>query len=173
MKNLSILFIAFCISQSALSKDRVILKSGVILKGEIAEITLFALTIKTKPEDHIQLAPGEVDFIMVKNQKRKVFLQDEMYIQGQSDAEIYHKRFGGNFAAGLLGGVIGFIIVAVTDAKAPDAGLVGQEKAGDHLYREGYNKTGKNKNIKAAGIGWGVGFVITIIIIAAAGASAS
>ena len=113
----------------------------------------------------MMLSPSEVSYVQVDSYEKLVTLQNSMYTQGIADAEIYHKRFGGNFCAGFFGGVIGFVIVAVTDAKDPNVSIVGEEKFNDRDYREGYNKKAKGKNMGAAGAGWALSFVLVLLLL--------
>ena len=91
---------------------------------------------------------------------------DFTYLDGQNDAQMYHKRFGGNFALGVLFGVFGFVGVAIGNVKDPPALIPDySDKINSADYREGYRKKGKGKNMGAAGIGWAVSFVLLLLII--------
>ncbi|WP_111669411.1 hypothetical protein [Algoriphagus litoralis] len=169
MKKFSLVLLLLVNCFSLYAKDILVLKDGTKVKGELISVSQGELVFqKTKGiQSEIKLSPEEVEFVKVANVEKLKELQESMYLQGIADAQIHHKRFGGNFCAGFFGGAIGFIIVAVTDAKEPNLAIVGEEKYKNLEYREGYNKKAKGKNLGAAGAGWAAGFVLLLILIGA------
>jgi hypothetical protein len=153
------------------ANDVIYLKDGSKLKGDLINVDVNELTFKStkKNNDILKFKPEEVDFVKVKNYEKLVEVQESMFLKGMNDAQIHHKRFGGNFCAGLFGGVIGFVIVAVTDAKSPNPLIVGEENFKSLEYREGYNKKAKGKNLGAAGAGWAVSVLLLLVLIASSG----
>jgi len=178
MKKLIILISVFAASflciQSLFSKDVIHLKKGLEVRGYITDLTENKVTIvlsKNETEKKFVFTPDQVDFIEfdLKNVNIARILAlnaDYTVLDGRADAEIYHKRFGGNFALGFFFGVFGFIGVAVGNVKDPPTYIddwEGKMKDGDYVI--GYEKKGKGKNMGAAGLGWGISFVIMLIIL--------
>ncbi len=163
----SILLALLLISTTSFGKDVLYLTNGEKVKGELISVTTNEITFQPnkKKLDKMILSSDEVNYVKVDSYDKLLTIQNSMYTQGIADAEIYHKRFGGNFCAGFFGGIIGFVIVAVTDAKDPDPSIVGEEKFNDREYREGYNKKAKGKNMGAAGAGWAAGFVLLLLLL--------
>jgi hypothetical protein len=175
MKHL-LLFISilFCFSHTY-SKDKIILKGGKKIKGVITHIE-DNLVIIQKNKKQLKFTPQQVQYIEFDAQNvelSKIIEQspdDFTYLDGQQDAQLYHKRFGGNFALGVAFGVFGFIGVAVGNVKDPPVGIPDyQDKINSADYREGYRKKGQGKNLGAAGAGWAVSFLIVILIAVASG----
>lgn len=165
-KIFTVLLLVFVFS-SVFSKDILVLKNGEKIKGELlhAEAQKVTFLSKKKNAEPVTFKAADIAYIKVDSYERLLELQEDFYVQGITDADLHHGRFFGNFCAGLFGGTIGFIIVAVTDAKAPNPAIVGQENYQNMMYREGYNKKAKGKNMRAAGIGWGIGTLASLIII--------
>lgn len=168
---LSILFLSI----TSFGKDKIILKGGKSITGTITHIEE-NLVVFQKKKQQLELTPEEVQYIEfdVENVHLSKIIEqnadDFTYLDGQQDAQLYHKRFGGNFALGVAFGLFGFIGVAVGNVQDPPAAIPDyQEKINSADYREGYRKKGKNKNLGAAGAGWAVGVILVIIIAAAAG----
>jgi hypothetical protein len=171
MKKAALILISLIFIHNSFAKDVIYLKDGSRIKGELVNVEVDELTFKPakKNENLIRLKPEEVEFVKVENYEKLVEVQESMFLKGMNDAQIHHKRFGGNFCAGLFGGVIGFVIVAVTDAKSPNPLLVGEENFKSLEFREGYNKKAKSKNLGAAGAGWAASIVVLLILIASGG----
>jgi len=165
-KILPFLLFVFVFS-NVLSKDIIVLKNGEKIKGELLHVKAKELTFisKKKNSEPMTFTAAEVEYVKVDSYEKLLELQEDFYLQGITDATLHHGRFFGNFCAGFFGGAIGFVIVAVTDARAPNPAIVGQENYQNLLYREGYNKKAKGKNMRAAGIGWGLGALVGLIII--------
>ena len=163
----------FCVFNSY-SKDKIILYKGKTIKGTITQLEENRVKIQ-KGKKELEFTPEQVQYIEfdAKNPHISKIIQENAdfnYLDGQEDAQMYHKRFGGNFTLGVLFGVFGFIGVAVGNVKDPDPAIPEyQDKINSADYREGYRKKGKGKNLGAAGAGWAVGFLLVIIIAAAAG----
>lgn len=166
MKKTSLILMFLAASFNLLAKDIVVLKDGTKVKGELISVSQGELVFQKAKGDQseIKLTSEQVEFVKLESMEKLEKLQESMYLQGIADAQIYHKRFGGNFCAGFFGGLIGFVIVAVTDAKEPNYAIVGEEKYKSLEYREGYNKKAKGKNLGAAGAGWAAGVVFLIIL---------
>ena len=173
MKHSIFLFLFLMCVFNSYSKDKIILYKGKTIKGTITHIEENRVTIKKKKTEFV-FTPEQVQYIEfdAKNPHLSKIIEenaDFTYLNGQEDAQLYHKRFGGNFTLGVLFGVFGFIGVAVGNVKDPAPGVPEyQDKINSADYREGYRKKGKGKNLGAAGAGWAVGVVIMIIIAAAA-----
>jgi hypothetical protein len=171
MKNTFIFLVAVLLSISAYSRDRITLKGGQRIKGDIIHIEDSRVTIK-KGDMNLEFSPEHVELIEFDAQNVKISKLimensvDFTYLNGQTDAQLYHKRFGGNFALGVLFGVFGFVGVAVGNVKDPPAIIPDySDKINSADYREGYRKKGKGKNLGAAGIGWAVSFVLVLLIL--------
>ena len=141
-------------------------------KQKIQRIKLSLKVIIEKNKVKFEFTPEHVQFIEfdVHNVQISKLIgenaADFTYLDGQNDAVLYHKRFGGNFTLGVLFGVFGFVGVALGNVKDPPAMVPDySEKINSADYREGYRKKGKGKNLGAAGIGWAVGFVILLLIL--------
>ena len=160
----------FCVINSY-SKDKIILCKGKTIKGTITQLEENKITIQ-KGKKELEFTPEQVQYIEFDANNLKISKvirgnADFNYLDGQTDAQLYHKRFGGNFALGVLFGVFGFIGVAVGNVQDPNPVIPDyQEKINSADYREGYRKKGKGKNMGAAGAGWAVGAIIMIIIAA-------
>ncbi|WP_304516554.1 hypothetical protein, partial [Cecembia rubra] len=142
-------------------KDIIFLKDGTKIKGEVLSVDQTELTFQTNGRsDYLIYSSEDVDYVIVESHEKLLEISDSMYLKGIQDAKIHHKRFLGNFCAGFFGGAIGFIIVAVTDAKTPDPNIVGIENLNSRDYREGFNKKAKGKNLKAAGFGMASGIIL-------------
>jgi len=170
MKKL-VLFIVLLSISTTYGKDKITLKGGQLIKGIIVNIEDNKVVIE-KNKIQFEFTPEHVQYIEfdannVKISKLISENTDEFtYLDGQNDAAVYHKRFGGNFTLGVLFGVFGFVGVALGNAKDPPAIVPDySEKINSADYREGYNKKGKGKNLGAAGAGWAVGFVILLIVL--------
>ena len=169
IKKLLLLIMAMALTISVNAKDILRLNNGKRIKGETIEVTKDGLTFQTRKRI-LTFKAEEIKYLEIDSYAKLLAIQETLYAQGIKDAEIHHRSRGaGNFCAGFFGGAIGFIIVAVTDAKAPDPLDVGAENAADTMYREGYNKKAKSMNLKNAGIGFGVGLALVLIIAAASG----
>jgi hypothetical protein len=174
MKKIQFLCLTLLIVSTAFGKDKIILKDGQSVKGEIVLLEQDKVIIQKGKSNH-EFTSEQVAFIEfdIQNVKISKILSDNMdefnYLDGKNDAQLYHKRFGGNFALGVLFGVFGFIGVAVGNVQDPPAAIPDYtDKMKSSDYREGYRKTGKGKNLGAAGAGWAVGFILLLIISAAA-----
>ncbi|MCR9015741.1 hypothetical protein [Aquiflexum gelatinilyticum] len=167
MKKTFLLFLSIIFISNSFASDIIYLKDGSKIKGDLISVDVNELTFKSakKNQKLLKLKSEEVEFVKVEDYEKLVEVQESMYLKGMNDAQIHHKRFGGNFCAGLFGGVIGFVIVAVTDAKSPNPLLVGEENFKSMEYREGYNKKAKGKNLGAAGVGWAVSFLVLLVLI--------
>lgn len=86
-------------------------------------------------------------------------------LQGEQDANLYHKRSGGNFLLGFGFGLIGVGFAAIGDVKSPSLVYVSQDKINDPTYMSCYKKSAKSKNVTNAFLGAIVGTVATIFII--------
>lgn len=171
MKNTTIFLFILLFSTVTYGKDKITLKGGQRIKGNIVHIEDNRVVIE-KGKTQLEFAPENVEYIEFDAQNLKISklietnADDFNYLYGQHDAETYHKRFGGNFTLGVLFGVFGFVGVAVGNVKDPPA-LVpdynGKINSAD--YREGYRKKGKGKNLGAAGIGWAVSFVLVLLLL--------
>ena len=175
MKHLTFLLLLSFWSGFVVAKDKITLNTGKQIKGTITHIEENLVVIE-KGKKTLEFSPEQVQYIEfdANNLKISKIIQENAdgftYLEGQQDAQLYHKRFGGNFALGVLFGVFGFIGVAVGNVQDPPPVIPEYEdKINSADYREGYRKKGKGKNLGAAGAGWAVGFVILIIIAAAAG----
>jgi len=159
------LFVILQVS-SANAKDVLFLKDGTRVSGVIIDVAPDKLTFQAskRKTGTLILTPEEVDHIKVDKIERLHWIQDNLYQKGYADAGIYHNRFGGNFCAGFFGGTIGFLIVAIDDAKIPDPQLVGEENLNNPTYLTGYNKRAKEKNMTAAGVGWVARIVVGILL---------
>lgn len=174
MKKILFLSLTLLIVSIAFGKDKITLKDGQSIKGEIVHLEQDKVIIQ-KGKSNQEFTSEQVAYIEfdLKNVKISKLLSDNMnefnYLEGKDDAQLYHKRFGGNFALGFLFGAFGFIGVAVGNVQDPPAGIPDYaDKMNSSDYREGYRKTGKGKNLGAAGAGWAVGFILLLIISAAA-----
>jgi small nuclear ribonucleoprotein (snRNP)-like protein len=166
-KVLFVLLLLTC-SFDLFAKDVVVLKDGSKIKGSLISVDQHEIILeksKKSGEHQLKFTPEEVEFVMVENLEKLKEIQDSMYLKGIGDAKIHHRRFGGNFCAGFFGGAIGFIIVAVSDAKEPNIAIVGEESYKNLEYRAGYNQKAKSKNLAAAGVGWAVGFVVLLVLL--------
>lgn len=172
MKNLTILFYLLFLFNATYSKDKIYIKGGQMIKGEILNLEQGKVTIKDG-KNLLEFSPEHVEFIEFDIQNIRIAkiiaenADDYGFTDGQMDAEMYHKRFGGNFTLGLLFGVFGFIGVAIGNVKDPPANIEDRAaKVNDGDYMAGYDKKGKKKNLKAAGIGFGASVVILMVIFA-------
>lgn len=167
MKKIFLSLLLLAGSLNLFAKDILVLKDGTKIKGSLISAEPNEIIFEKAKSDDPQLkfTAEEVEFVKVENYEKLKEIQDSMYLKGIGDAQIHHRRFGGNFCAGFFGGAIGFIIVAVSDAKEPNMAIVGEENYKNLEYREGYNKKAKSKNLGAAGVGWAVGFVLLLILI--------
>lgn len=172
MKTILTIFLLIIFVGNSFASDIIYLKDGSKIKGELLNVEQNELTFQPGKRNTslIKLKPEEVEFVKVGSYEKLVEIQESLYLKGMNDAQLYHKRFGGNFCAGLFGGIIGFVIVAVTDAKSPNPLMVGEENFKSLEFREGYNKKAKGKNLGAAGIGWAVS-VLVLLILATSGNS--
>ena len=171
MKQTLIFFSIFLISINGFCKDKITLKGGQRIKGQIVQIEDNRVVIE-KGKTQLEFTPDHVEYIEfdAKNVKiSKIVKQNAdgfTYLDGQNDAAMYHKRFGGNFTLGVLFGVFGFVGVAVGNVKDPQPIVQDyNEKMNSADYREGYRKKGKGKNLGAAGIGWGVGVILVLLLL--------
>lgn len=166
MKNLITCLICLTLSFDYVqSMDIVCLRDGSKIKGELINVEPGKLTFQPnkKKLDLFILTSDQVEYVKVNDIQKIFWIQENMYLKGFADADIYHKRFGGNFCAGFFGGAIGFIIVAATDAKLPDPTVVGQENFNNTQYLMGYNKKAKGKNMAAVGAGWAVSLLVLLL----------
>ena len=158
----------------AFSKDVIHLRSGEKIKGFITDINDQCVTmiksVKNKEKEFRftpdQVALIEFDLSNVHIAKILKVNADYSVFDGIADAQIYHKRFGGNFALGFFFGVFGFVGVAVGKVKEPPAYIedwTGKMRDGDYVV--GYDKKAKGKNIGAAGVGWAAWVVLMIILL--------
>lgn len=117
-------------------------------------------------DDKLDIAP-EADSSKVTFQAEKDYEYArllEARIAGERDAK-GNILFGlGGFAAGLTG-----IIIAGIYTPKPDAEYLQQlfqEKGAEYTeaYSKSYSKKSKNKNLRNAGIGWGVSAAVSIYI---------
>jgi hypothetical protein len=173
-QSILVLAVLLCFGNSY-SKDKIFLKNGKKIKGVISHIEDNRVVIQKKNSQY-EYTSDDVQYIEfdVNNVKLAKIIEqnpdDFTYLDGQQDAQLYHKRFGGNFVLGVAFGLFGFIGVAVGNVKDPPVGIPDYaEKINSADYREGYRKKGKGKNLGAAGAGWAVGVVLVLIIAAAAG----
>lgn len=169
-KSLLFLIVLFAFS-IVHSKDKITLKGGQLIKGRIINIEENRVVIE-KGKTQFSFSPEHVQYIEfdAKNIKISKLISENAdeftYLDGQADATMYHKRFGGNFTLGVLFGVFGFVGVALGNVKDPPVMIPEfSDKINSADYREGYRKKGKGKNLGAAGIGWAVGFVLVLIIL--------
>jgi len=149
------------------SKDKLYLKSGKVLKGEIIYLETDRLIFKKKSGDEILFTSDAVSYLILdKNisvikQIRSQFPGGEDCKLAIHDAGKNHKRGAGNFTIGFFFGVLGFAGVAITSPKSPHPELL---KSRDKLYSWEYmicyeNKAYK-KNVKMAGLGLTVRSII-------------
>ncbi len=174
MKNILFFFSALLLCTNAISKDKIILKGGQTIKGEILQLEQNKVII-SDGSFKLEFTPEHVEFIEFDVQNphiAKIIAENAefTYLDGKADAKLYHKRGGGNFALGFFFGVFGFIGVAVGNVQDPPAVIPDfEQKVNSSDYREGYRKGGKGKNLGAAGAGWAAGFILLLIISAASG----
>lgn len=86
------------------------------------------------------------------------------YIQGRADGELDGKGSAGYLLLGVVCGVIGFVIAAVSNPSPPPERIMGKSREYVLGYTDGYRSKAKNKNMVYAGIGWGISAIIAIII---------
>lgn len=172
--------------------DVIIDTLGNSVECQVEEITIDA--IKYRTADNLQgplyiIPKASVYKIVFKNGKEEIFTKkaaldyvhtptiqphntttntltntSNKCLAGQSDAELYHNRIGGNFFLGFAIGVFGVGFVALGDVKSPSLVYVSAEKASDPVYMNCYNKKAKQKNIRSAIMGALASGVISVII---------
>ena len=170
MRRVFFLLIILLVCQATYGKDKIYVKGGQKIKGAIIELENNRVVIQ-RGKELLEFAPEHVELIEfdIQNVKISKILAENAeeygFSDGQMDAQMYHKRFGGNFALGFFFGVFGFIGVAVGNVKEPPPHIEDwKAKVNDGDYMMGYDKKGKGKNLGAAGVGWAVGFVILLIL---------
>jgi len=92
--------------------------------------------------------------------------------KGVMDAQMYHGKFAGNFAGGLLLGVFMPIIVLATNPNPFNGNRTvmmsqNSDLFGDPYYLDCYKKQAKKQNMWAALAGWGTWMVIVVLASAA------
>ena len=163
------------LSLNAASKDLIHLNNGETVKGYILDIKQDELAISKKRNKHdqiltfnseevklVELDVRNIDIIKLIN--KEITQQKNMCNEGYRDAQLYHRRFVGNFALGFFLNILGFAIVAISNPKAPDPLMINDaEKLNSTEFLLCYEKKAKNKNIKAAAIGWGTIVLLVIL----------
>jgi len=163
------------VSPIALGKDLIHLKNGQTVKGHILDIRQDEVKISKKRNkceqvrifnsDEVKLIEFDArnsDIIHLVNSE--ITQQKNMCNEGYRDAQLYHRRFVGNFALGFFFNIFGFAAVAISNPKAPDPLMVNDtEKFNNTEYLLCYEKKAKNKNIKAAAFGWGAIVLLLIL----------
>ncbi|MFC2125683.1 hypothetical protein ACFLU5_12815 [Bacteroidota bacterium] len=174
LNNFYVVFLVslFLISLEAAGKDLIHLHNGEIVKGYIIDLRQDEVTISKKQNNYKEIqtfSAEEVKLVefdarnvnIIKLINKEITQQRNMCNEGYRDAELYHKRFVGNFALGFFFNIFGFAGVAITNPKSPDPLMINDaEKLNNTEFLLCYEKKAKKKNIKAAGIGW-----ITIVVL--------
>ncbi len=144
--------------------DRIILKDGTIIKGEIVKFGSNSFRIINN-EGKVKVKNDNVSIIS--------FSQDltdaEKYRLGVLDGKRYAKRKGGNIVVGILFGLIGTGVVYLTSSQYPSfEASVGANKAivGDPAYVAGYEKGARQRSGSNALIGtaaWVLTAALTLV----------
>jgi hypothetical protein len=171
---ITLLLVVILITQVT-GKDLIHLNNGETIKGYILDIRQDEVVISKKRNIYtktqtlhseevklIELDVRNVDIINLIN--TEISQQKNMCNEGYRDAQLYHRRFVGNFALGFFLNILGFAIVAISNPKAPDPLMINDaEKLNSTEFLLCYEKKAKSKNIKAAAIGWGTIVLLVIL----------